>query len=143
MTEHLTDIQLFEYTNELIRDEKEKLAITTHLQSCTACSLKVEQEQAIDTAIKESIRVNKEVDVSDKVLKYFQKPNVKVVGVDVSWVVLALFFISALLLIGELTSFNESIPELSYTTVIASAISALLLVDFFFKYLKYKKKTTS
>ena len=78
-----------------------------------------------------------------KVLNYFEKPAVKMIGVDVSWVTLVVFFISALLIIGEVTAFNKAIPQLSYTTVIASAIAALMAVDFFLKYLKYKKDTTS
>ncbi|MCB0401730.1 MAG: hypothetical protein KDD41_06580, partial [Flavobacteriales bacterium] len=96
-------------------------------------------ELQVDEAIKSGMAVHKEVNVAQRVLQHFEKPAVKMVGVDVSWAVMMVFFITGLLLVGEFTHVNKAIPELTYTTAIASAVAALLLVDFFLKYLKYRK----
>ncbi len=139
MSKHLTEIELFEYSNQLIEDKVLLEAIKSHLNSCKECQAKLAVEQKVDLTIQQNLEVEKQINVTNKVLNYFEKPAVKLVGVDVGWAVLVVFFVSALLIVGEVTSFNNAIPELTYTTVIASAISALLLVDFLFKYLKYKK----
>ena len=143
MANHLSEIQLFEYANQLITDAEERALLTTHIEECTECKNKIAIEHKIDASIKKVIAVKQEVNVTKQVLNYFEKPAVKMVGVDVSWVTLVVFFISALLIVGEVTSFNKAIPQLTYTTVIASAIAALMAVDFFLKYLKYKKNSTS
>ncbi len=143
MTKHLTEIECFEYASNLIVDEALLGPLKMHLTNCDLCAKNVEIEQKLTSDVEATLAVNEEIDVKETVLNYFTKPATNLVGVDVYWASIAFLFISLLLVVGEVTSFNEAFPQLTYTTLIASAISALLLVDFFFKYLKYKKGITS
>lgn len=143
MTNHLTDIELFEYANEMIADTEQLSTLKEHISTCKDCQLKLKSEKRVDAVLKKELAVEQQIDVRQSVLYYFEKPAVKVIGVDVSWMIVMVLFISALLIVGELSAFNEKIPQLRYATLIASAVSSLLIVDFFLKYRKNKKNATS
>lgn len=143
MSKHLSEIQLFEFANELIINEAELLTIKEHLTICEECALLVKKEKELAKTTIDAIEIKDQVDVSEKVLSFFNQPKVNVIGVDVKWVSIMLVVISSLMLMGDLTLLNKSIPAFSYTTLIASAISAVLLVEFLVKYWKYRKETTA
>ena len=55
MNKHLTDIEIFEFSHQLLDDATQLVAFNDHLTTCEVCQLKVEKEKNRCKKLKRSV----------------------------------------------------------------------------------------
>ncbi|MGE0560798.1 MAG: hypothetical protein AB7O47_03195 [Flavobacteriales bacterium] len=135
MDKHLTEIELFEYSNHLIGDDNQLNKITQHLLGCEDCKTKLALEKIIDSSLKNSLVVEHKVELNQHIVNYFTQEKPTIIGIDTKGIIYLLLVLSGLLLINQLTAIKSD-----YLTVIVTATMGLLFIESFFKYKKLKKQ---
>lgn len=143
MDKHLTEIEVFEYANQLISDINYSNTIEQHLKACDQCLNKVEEEQSFAIHIKESIEVTKQVDLSDKIAHYFAQDKPNFIGLDTKGIIYIILGLSALMMLSQVVEIEIKSIQISHLNVIFSSIVGLLFVELVVKYRKYKKGNTA
>ena len=144
MNKHLTDIEIFEYANELMEDSTKKAVLKTHLSSCEECRIQIKSEKQVNEILTSKLMVNETVDVSDKVTTYFAAKEFAKAP-DNKWVLYVILGLVVILTGMELMdsfllnqNFNPN--YISNMRLIIAAIAAILFVDVFVKFVKYRKQ---
>ena len=139
MDKHLTEIELFEYANQLIEDKAQLARIKTHLSSCKSCEQSLVLEQKLDESLKESLSVNDTVDLSEKVVHHFTQEKSFFLKVDVKGIINVLLIFAGLMLLNQMVSSFKEI-NIPYVNLTASAVIGLFCVELVLTYIKYKRK---
>lgn len=140
MDKHLTEIELFEYSNNLIENETQLNTITQHLFVCTSCKEHVELEKTIKNALKNSLVVHHQIDLSKKIVHHFTNEKMSFIGIDTKGIIFILLILSGLMLLNQLALINIIVFKTFYINIIFSAIMGLLLTELLFNYRKFKKQ---
>lgn len=146
MDKHITDIELFEFSNDLITDKIQIETIENHIAGCEDCATRFEAEKSMDDILLSNIVVSETIDVSEKIQHHFAtKPTVRLF--DTNWIVYTILGLLGLLaviqikdnvLIESLEGVN--IPQFQYLKVTVFAVVSILLLDLVMKYFKQKKQ---
>lgn len=143
MNNHLSEIAIFELSNQLIDDKHQLIAFNEHLTSCSICQQKVAVEKALSKIIQHHLSVTPKIDVSEKILNHFQ-PQKRIVFVDLKWLIYASTSFAVIYFLSTIPNFiNVEIPKTERLNVIMAAIFLILMADAAFNYLKIKKKQHS
>ena len=142
MDKHLTEIEFFEYANELIEDKVQLSIIDAHLSSCKNCQQTLLLEQKIDESIKDNLSVNHTVDLSENVVHYFTQEKSFFLKVDVKGIITVLLLFAGLMLLNQLVLSLKEI-NIPYVNLISSAVIGLFFVELGLTYIKYKKKVNT
>jgi len=140
MDKHLTEIELFEYANQLIEDKNQLALIEVHLSSCKDCKQSLLLEQKIDDSLKDNLAVNYTVDLSEKVIHHFTQEKSFFLNIDAKSIIYVLMFFLGLIIMNELMSSLKNIT-IPYLNLIFSVVLGLFFIELLLTYVKYKKKT--
>lgn len=135
MDKHLTEIELFEYSNNLIEDTLTLGNISNHLLVCETCKAKLDVEKRIDLSLKNSLVVEHKIELNQNIINHFNQEKLIIVGLDTKSIIYILLTLSGLLLLNQLSAIKSD-----YLTVIFSATMGLLFIESFLKYKKLKKQ---
>lgn len=139
MSKHLTDIEIFELSHQLINDEVQLVAFNEHLATCEACKLKANEEKAWSKSIQQYLAVNEKIDVSEKVLSHFQT-EIKPVFIDLKWTIYTSIIVAVIYMLNTIPNFMDVLfPTIENVNTIVSAVFLVLMVDVVAKYFKYRK----
>lgn len=139
MDKHLTEIEVFEYANQLITDEQLLHSLQNHVSACSDCKVKVETEKLFSLKMKKSMQVKKQVDLSEKIANYFAQDTPNFIGLDTKGVIYVILFLSVLMMLSQVIEIEIKTIQISYLNVIFSSIVGLLFIELVWKYRKYKK----
>ena len=143
MDKHVTDIELFEFVNNLIDDQVQKKSIASHLAECKDCALKLEQEKTMAHALSSGLKVDENIDVTNKVADYFtEKPIISFVY-DSNGLVYFILVLTGILMGIEMMgdySIAEKNETISYIMLIILAVMSIFSLDFLMKYFRQKKQ---
>lgn len=143
MDKHLTEIEVFEYSNQLITDEQILHSIQNHVSVCNECKVKIETEKSFSVEMKQSMKVHQQIDLSDKIADYFAQDKPNFIGLDTKGVIYVILFLSGLMMLGQVLEIEIKTIKISHINVIFSSIVGLLFVELVLKYRKYKKNQTT
>lgn len=139
MSKHLTDIEIFELSNQLINDDAQFVVFNKHISTCETCQLKVNEEKAFRKSIQQHLVVTKKIDVSEKVLSHFQT-EIKPVFIDLKWTIYASIIVAVIYMLNTIPNFMDVLfPKIENVNTIVSAVFLVLMVDVVAKYFKYRK----
>lgn len=139
MNKHLTDIEIFEFSNQLLDDKAQLVAINEHLTNCEACQLKVNEERLFSKAIQSNLAVNEKIDVSEKVLSHFQT-EIKPVFIDLKWTVYTSIMVAVIYMLNTIPNFVDVLfPKIENLNTILSALMLIVFADVISNYYKWKK----
>ena len=140
MSKHLTDIEIFEFSNQLMDDETQLVAFNEHLASCQACQLKVNEEKSLSHSIQNNLVVTQKIDVSEKVLNHF-KTEIQPVFIDLKWTIYTSIIVAIIYMLSTIPNFVDvaSLPKIENLSTFISAVFLILMVDIVVKYVRFKK----
>lgn len=139
MNKHLTDIEIFEFSNQLIDDEVQLIAINQHLTNCETCQLKVNEETLFSEAIQSNLAVSDKIDVSEKVLNHFQT-EMQPIFIDLRWTIYTSIIVAVFYMLSTIPNFIDvAFPKIENLNTIVSAVFLILMVDVVAKYFKFRK----
>lgn len=139
MSKHLTDIEIFELSHQLLDDTAQLVVLNQHLATCEACQLKVEKEKSFSKAIQNNLSVNEKIDVSEKVLSHFQT-EIKPVFIDLKWTIYTSIIVSVIYMLSTIPNFIDvAFPKIENLNIFISAVFLILMVDVVVKYIRFKK----
>ena len=139
MNKHLTDIEIFEFSHQLLDDEAQLIAINEHLTNCETCQLKVNEEMSFSKAIQSNLAVSDKIDVSEKVLSHFQT-EIKPVFIDLKWTVYTSIIVAIIYMLSAIPNFIDvALPKIENVNTIVSAVFLILMVDVVTKYFRFRK----
>ncbi len=149
MDKHITDIELFEFVNDLISDKVQIETIGKHITVCKDCSVRFETEKSMDGMLSSTLAVADTVDVSERIQHHYaSKPVVRLF--DTNWMVYTILGLLGFLAIIQLkeNTLGESIkgveiPQMEYINVIVFAVVGILLMDLAMKLFKQKKQSVT
>ncbi len=147
MDKHITDIELFELTNNLIADEIQRKGIEEHISICESCTVRFETEKSIDNVLLSNLAISETIDVSESIQHHFAaKPAVRLF--DTNWIVytiLGLFGCLAIIQVKDISLIESiegvNIPQMQYLKMIVFAVVGVLLVDLMMNFFKQKKQS--
>lgn len=146
MNKHLNDTEIFELANDLGEDNTIQKELEAHVSICQICAAEVAKEKELNELLTKKLMVSKTVDISEKVTQYFSLKEFSKES-DVKWVLYTILGLAGILTIMEMLdnsiiSIAEHITyeHLHYMRLILSATAAILFVDVFTKYIKYRKR---
>ena len=149
MDKHLTEIELFEFANNLIEDKIQIEAIGNHISTCKNCAVRLEEEKSFDSNLTSNLHVTHTVDVSKNIVDHFSTQQVPSM-VDYTWIIYTILGLSGFLYLLQLSNISlfESIgdlpiPQVSYVNAIVSGVISILFIDLLSKYFKQKKQHIS
>lgn len=134
MDKHLTEIELFEYSNKLIEDTITLDTISKHLLNCEDCKANLDLEKLIDLSLKESLVIEHKVELNQNILNYFTNEKPRFIGIDTKGIIYTLLGLSGLLLLNQISAIKSD-----YLNLIFSATMGLLFIESLLKYKKLKK----
>ncbi len=137
MDKHLTEIELFEYANQLIEDKLLLSRIEKHLSSCNGCKESLDITNSIDVSLKENLAVNHTVDLNENIIRHFTQEKSFFFKIDVKSIIYVFLVFFGLIFLNQLSS-NLTGFSFSYLTPIFSAITGLFFVELLITYVKYK-----
>lgn len=143
MDKHLTEIEVFEYANQLITDEQILHSIQNHVSICDDCKVKIETEKSFSVEMKQSMKINQQIDLSEKIADYFAQDKPNFIGLDTKGVIYVILFLSGLMMLGQVLEIEIKTIQIAHLNVIFSSIVGLLFVELVLKYRKYKKNHTT
>jgi len=143
MDNHLTEIELFEYANDLIENNTQLTTLQEHVESCQDCMAKLELEHSFTRDLKGSLEVKHQVDLSDKIAHYFAQDKPNIIGLDSKGIIYIILGLSALMMLTQVVEINIESIRVSYLNMIFSSVVGLLFVELVFKYFKYKKNNST
>ena len=139
MSKHLTDIEIFEFSNQLLDDEVQLVAFNDHLTTCEACQLKVEKEKSFSNTIQNNLAVTQKIDVSEKVLSHFQT-EIKPVFIDLKWTIYTSIIVAVIYMLSTIPNFIDvALPKIENLNIFISAVFLILMVDVVTKYFRFRK----
>lgn len=139
MNKHLTDIEIFELSHQLINDEVQLVAFNDHLTTCETCQLKVEKEKSFSNTIQNNLAVTQKIDVSEKVLSHFQT-EIKPVFIDLKWTIYTSIIVAVIYMLSTIPNFIDvALPKIENLNIFISAVFLILMVDVLAKYFKFRK----
>ena len=139
MSKHLTDIEIFEFSNQLLDDATQLVAFNQHLATCETCQLKVEKEKSFSNTIQNHLTVNEKIDVSEKVLSHFQT-EIQPVFIDLKWTIYTSIIVAVIYTLNTIPNFIDvAFPKIENLNTFVSAVLLILMVDVVSKYFKFKK----
>ena len=139
MNKHLTDIEIFEFSHQLMDDETQLVAFNQHLATCEACQLKVEKEKSFSKTIQSNLAVTEKIDVSEKVLSHFQT-EIKPVFIDLKWTIYTSIIVAVIYMLSTIPNFIDVLfPKIENLNTFVSAVLLILMVDVVVKYVRFKK----
>jgi len=139
MNKHLTDIEIFEFSHQLLDDATQLVVLNQHLATCEACQLKVEKEKSFSNTIQNHLTVNEKIDVSEKVLNHFQT-EIKPVFIDLKWTIYTSIIVAVIYMLSTIPNFVDvALPKIENLSTFISAVFLILMVDIVVKYLRFKK----
>lgn len=141
MNKHLTDIEIFEFSNQLLDDKAQLIAINEHLSNCEACQLKVSEERLFSKAIQSNLAVSEKINVSEKVLSHFQT-EIKPVFIDLKWTIYTSIMVAVMYMLNTIPNFfdvNIALPQFDNLNTILSALLLIIFADVISNYYKWKK----
>ena len=139
MSKHLTYIEIFELSHQLLDDATQLVAFNQHLATCETCQLKVEKEKSFSKAIQSNLTVNEKIDVSEKVLNHF-KTEIKPVFIDLKWTIYTSIIVAVIYMLSTIPNFVDvALPKIENVSTFISAVFLILMVDIVVKYLRFKK----
>ncbi|MDT8413532.1 MAG: hypothetical protein RQ875_13790 [Vicingaceae bacterium] len=139
MNKHLTDIEIFEFSHQLLDDAAQLVAFNDHLTTCKACQLKVNEERLFSKAIQSNLAVSEKINVSEKVLSHFQT-EIKPVFIDLKWTIYTSIIVAVIYMLGTIPNFIDvAFPKIENLNIFISAVFLILMVDVVVKYLRFKK----
>ncbi len=139
MNKHLTDIEIFEFSNQLLDDKTQLVAINEHLTNCEACQLKVDEETLFSKAIQNNLAVSEKIDISEKVLSHFQT-EIKPVFIDLKWTIYTSIIVAVIYMLNTIPNFIDvALPKIENVNTIVSAVFLILMVDVVVKYFRFRK----
>lgn len=141
MNKHLTDIEIFEFSNQLLDDKAQLVAISEHLTNCEACQLKVSEERLFSKTIQSNLAVSEKIDVSEKVLSHFQT-EIKPVFIDLKWTIYTSIMVAVMYILNTIPNFvdvNIALPQFDNLNTILSALLLIIFTDVISNYYKWKK----
>lgn len=141
MNKHLTDIEIFEFSNQLLDDKAQLVAISEHLTNCTTCQKKVSEERLFSKAIQSNLAVSEKIDVSEKVLSHF-KTEIKPVFIDLKWTIYTSIMVAVMYILNTIPNFidvNVALPQFDNLNTILSALLLIIFTDVISNYYKWKK----
>lgn len=104
MNKHLTDIEIFEFSHQLLDDATQLVVLNQHLATCETCQLKVEKEKSFSNTIQNHLTVNEKIDVSEKVLSHFQT-EIKPVFIDLKWTIYTSIIVAVIYMLKDHSEF--------------------------------------
>lgn len=146
MDKHITDIDLFEFANDLITDKIQIETIENHIAGCAHCVVRYETEKSMDGVLSSNLSVSETIDVSEKIQRHFTtEPNVQLFDTNgIVYTILGLLGLLAIIQIKDNVLIDSiegvNIPQLPYVNVIVFAVVGILLLDLVMKYFKQKKQ---
>lgn len=141
MNKHLTDIEIFEFSNQLLDDKAQLIAISEHLTNCEACQLKVNEERLFSKTIQSNLAVSEKINVSEKVLSHF-KTEIKPVFIDLKWTIYTSIMVAVMYILNTIPNFvdvNVALPQFDNLNTILSALLLIIFADVISNYYKWKK----
>lgn len=139
MSKHLTDIEIFEFSNQLLDDEAQLVVFNQHLATCEACQLKVNKEKSLSHSIQNNLAVTQKIDISEKVLSHFQT-ELKPIFIDLKWTIYTSIIVAVIYMLSAIPNFIDvALPKIENVNTIISAVFLILMVDVVVKYIKFKK----
>lgn len=139
MSKHLTDIEIFEFSHQLLDDATQLVAFNDHLTTCEACQLKVNEEKSLSHSIQNNLAVTQKIDVSEKVLSHFKK-EIQPVFIDLKWTIYTSIIVAVIYMLSTIPNFIDvAFPKIENLNIFISAVFLILMVDVVAKYFKYKK----
>lgn len=140
MDKHLTEIEFFEYANQLIEDKAQIAMLESHLSNCKDCQQSLLLEHKLDESLKEKLAVDYSVDLSEKVMHHFTQEKSFFLRIDAKGIIYVLLFFLGLIVMNEIVSGIKNIT-IPYLNLIFSAVLGLFFIELLLTYVKYKKKT--
>lgn len=139
MSKHLTNIEIFEFSHQLLDDATQLIALNEHLATCETCQLKVSEEQVMSKSIQQNLAVNDKIDVSEKVLSHFQT-EIKPVFIDLKWTIYTSIIVAVIYMLSTIPNFIDVLfPKIENVNTFVSAVFLILMVDVVAKYFKFRK----
>ncbi|PKP49413.1 MAG: hypothetical protein CVT95_03445 [Bacteroidetes bacterium HGW-Bacteroidetes-12] len=139
MNKHLTDIEIFEFSHQLLDNATQLVAFNEHLASCETCQLKVSEETLFSKAIQSNLAVTETIDVSEKVLSHFQT-EIQPVFIDLKWTIYTSIIVAAIYMLSTIPNFIDvAFPKIENINTFVSAVFLILMVDVVAKYFKFRK----
>lgn len=139
MNKHLTDIEIFEFSHQLLDDATQLVVLNQHLATCETCQLKVEKEKSFSNTIQNHLTVNEKIDVSEKVLSHFQT-EIKPVFIDLKWTIYTSIIVAVIYMLSTIPNFIDvALPKIENLNTIVSAVFLILMVDVVTKYFRFRK----
>ncbi|MCW8897182.1 MAG: hypothetical protein OQJ96_02585 [Flavobacteriales bacterium] len=139
MSKHLTDIEIFEFSNQLLDDKAQLVAINEHLTNCETCQLKVNEEMLFSKAIQSNLTVSEKIDVSEKVLSHFQT-EIKPVFIDLKWTIYTSIIVAVIYMLSTIPNLIDvAFPKIENLNTFISAVFLILMVDVIVKYFRFRK----
>ncbi len=139
MNKHLTDIEIFEFSNQLLDDKAQLVAINEHLTNCETCQVKLNEETSFGKVIQSNLAVNDKIDVSEKVLSHFQT-EIKPVFIDLKWTVYTSIIVAIIYILSAIPIFIDvALPKIENVNTVVSAVFLILMVDVVTKYFRFRK----
>lgn len=135
MDKHLTEIELFEYSNNLIENSIQLEIINQHLLNCDDCKAKLAIEKLIDSSLKNSLVIEHKVELNQNIVNYFTKEKPLIAGIDTKGIIYILLILSGLMLLNQIPVIKSD-----YLNIIFSTTMGLLFIESYFKYKKLKKQ---
>lgn len=139
MNKHLTDIEIFEFSHQLLDDATQLVVFNQHIATCETCQLKVEKEKSFSKAIQSNLTINEKIDISEKVLSHFQT-EIRPVLIDLKWTIYTSIIVAVIYMLSTIPNFVDvALPKIENLSTFISAVFLILMVDIVVKYLRFKK----
>ncbi len=139
MSKHLTDIEIFELSNQLLGDATQLIALNEHLATCETCQLKVNEEKSFNQTIQSNLAVTEKIDVSEKVLSHFQT-EMQPAFIDLKWTIYTSIIVAVIYMLNTIPNFMDVLfPKIENLNTFVSAVFLILMVDVVSKYFKFRK----
>ena len=139
MDKHLTEIELFEYANHLIKDESQLNGFKQHLEGCSECQAQLKLEESLISELKSSLKVTHQVDLSEKIAHYFAQDKPNLIGLDSKGIIYVILGLAGVMMLTQVVEINIKSIQIDHLNMIVSSIVGLLFVELVYKYVKYKR----
>lgn len=142
MDKHLTEIEFFEYANNLVEDKTQLARFEAHLNGCDNCRQNLVLEHKIDESLKDNLTVDYKVDLSEKIVHHFTQEKSFFLRIDVKGIMYVLLLFSGLFALTQVASILKGI-DIPYLNLICSSVMGLFFVELLLTYIKYKRNSNT